>query len=197
MDPKVFITPIPVPCPVPTYPSGGGPVVGGAAAAGTVLTTKERRKQLKEFAESQATNPDRVDAMAKIADKSADLVKGLPDPATAMVDDMSAVLVGDGLLIGRDKGSSYAGDKFPGFAGFDKSFHNPFAPRDNQMHHAMAGIHLGYHYPSPVESFVKWYEMEPWDKRLYDSTFALGNGLNNNNYSTLGDRIKENLGKTK
>jgi GMP synthase PP-ATPase subunit len=152
---------------------------------------KARRLALKTFAEKAKQNVGAgkitdCQALVQIVESAASLVGGLKNQAAAMIDDLQLVLIGKGLLIGRNEGE-FVVKNFHA-----KGFKKEFVDKYNQVQHAMAGIVIGYKFRH-LEGLVLKLESEPQDIKLYNATFPLGEDLNKDNYMTLHKRIKNRL----
>lgn len=147
-----------------------------------------RRLELQGFAQKALGRSNKCAALHDIIAKAAELARDLKSPADVMIDDLMAVLIGDGMLGGRNQGKYFVGlnQAYLGSVGFKPELGDPYF----QVQHAMAGIVIGYRQFRPVQWLVKWQEEEEQDDRLYDATFPLGRTLSDDNCATLADRFK-------
>jgi len=156
----------------------------------TDTETDKRRNKLRSFTVQDFKNPNRAEVLATIATYGVDLVKDLPNPSSALIADLKAVLIGRNMTICRGKGAYFAGN-IEGSAGFKDELKDPW----NQVQHATAGIVIAFQYGWIGELFVKWLEREPQDDKLYDVTYPLGRELKDKNYSELPQKIRIAIGE--
>ncbi len=142
-----------------------------------------RRSELQRFARVAVRKPNKAEALYDICNKAVALNRNGPTPhprcAERIIDDPRAVIVGDGMTndTGRGRGKYYVGGDaaFRGAEGFrdELRYGDPATRTDEdkgfQVHHAMAGMWLGFSFPGPfavVPAYVEWLEDEPQDKKL-------------------------------
>jgi hypothetical protein len=135
------------------------------------------------------------EACARTAEFAANVIyygKSDPTPSATLVGDLFSVLVGDGFAHGRASGEFYAGHF--GDSGFKEKFRDAGG---NQVQHAMAGIAVGFAWHSfaskPALLLSEWSTPGEQDSLLYEAAFALGETLTDDNYLTLGGRIRASL----
>ena len=145
-----------------------------------------RRAELQRYARVVLIKaPNKCEAMYDILLKAVSLAGRLRDAASAITDDLEAVMIGEDMLGGRGKGKHYCGsDKaYRGADGFKEElrYGDPVAKTGEdtgfQVQHAIAGLVIGFRHGAVVQAFVKQREAEPQDDRLYDATFPVGEWL--------------------
>jgi hypothetical protein len=143
----------------------------------------ERRTALQEFARAELHGQDKALAFTNIIKRAVELDAGSPFASQAVVGDLKAVMISDGLLISGGRGESryYVRDDsdFWGSTGFAKEF------RDTgfQVHHAAAAIVIGYEYRNLVQYLIRKSELagdnpETYAAALYKVLFPIGGWLN-------------------
>lgn len=151
-----------------------------------------RRLKLQAFAQKQFKRVNQGQALVNIIAKAADLVKDLGDSsicATSMIDDLVAVLIGEGMTNeGRGRGTHFAG-QVTGALGFKGHLRDPW----NQIQHAMAGVAVGYRYGKLGEWFARWVEEEEQDDALYVAACPLGRWLswNRKDFDKLAEKVRK------
>jgi hypothetical protein len=153
-----------------------------------------RKASLQGFAaklakKSRAGGMSDCQAMIQIFQKAAVQVCGGAAPAARMVDDLTAVLIGDGLRNSERNTGPYA---LPFQAFLDSGFKAEYKDGGNQVQHAMAGILTGYRGRLPSWA-AQILEDEAPDQGLYDVTIPLGRSLTDKNYLTLHVRVETKL----
>lgn len=146
-----------------------------------------RRTELRDFARKALVRTNKCAALHDIIAKAAALASSLASPADVLIGDLMAVMIGEGMLSGRNHGTHFVGlDKaYLGALGFKCDLRDDYF----QVQHAVAGIVIGYQYIRPTQWLVQWLEREKQDILLYQATFPLGRTLNDANYGTLADRF--------
>lgn len=150
--------------------------------------TESRRLELRDYARDQFTGPaSSAQALVNIVSKSVALAIDAESPgprAQMVMDDLMAVLVGDGMRDGRGSGTFYVSTGFPGGDkafwgddGFKPEFRDKGGNAGFQVQHAVAGLVMSYRYGPGIEWYARRQEPEPEDDALYDATFAIGNWL--------------------
>jgi hypothetical protein len=174
---------------------------------GWATSEPTRKTVLKNFAMAVAAmaKQGRIsdgEGFVRVARQAVSLVRGLEEipggykfdslKASVMMDDLKRVLIGDGWTSSERNTGKYA---LPFGAFSDVGFKPEFRDSSNQVQHAMAGIYLGWAFPSwPTQWFVKRQEDGAADLRLYHATFPIGQELRGRwNYVRLPDLIKERL----
>ena len=145
----------------------------------------EKCTDLSRYAALQLLKENRCSAFVNIVKEASKQVEKSENPAKEMIKILKDVLIGEGMLDGRGKGVCFQG-KF-GASCFKKELKDS----SNQIHHAFAGIYIGYAYGMLACRLAMLQEHEPQDDRLYEVACPLGLSLNNSNYLELGDRIKD------
>lgn len=153
------------------------------------ISANLRRIILHSYAIKQFKNENRCDLLANIVNQASILVMGKKNPASTMIDDIEAVLIGENMREGRGHGQFFAGNVMG-----SKGFKSELRDQWNQVQHAAAGIVIGYKYGWLGYHFAKFREKEPQDDRLYDATCPLGRMLNDNNYLDLANRLRKAIG---
>jgi hypothetical protein len=167
------------------------------------LSTNARRSELKNYAEKVLGDESTTKAQdfVNILYLSTGLVKDVGNPANAMIEDLTAVLVGDDripawpdeYLENRGQGPYYAGT-YAGSTGFKSQFQEDALHNSYQVQHSMAGIGISYRYSSDIEQYVLNQEDYPPDRALYEATFKIGNSLSNANYHDLPKMVTDAIG---
>lgn len=147
-----------------------------------------RRIELRDFARTLGTGPNKCQRLVGVIAKSAELVDGLPNPSRSMIDDLEKVLIGQSLTQ-RGMGSNWAGIN-RGATGFRKNLQGRF----DVSAHAMAGIVIGHRHHRLVQGLAKWLEDEAQDEHLYEETILLGRMLNDQNFKGLAERVRKAIG---
>lgn len=148
------------------------------------MTSDERRDELLSYAKLNVKGRSRCEWFVLVLDKAARLVEdegGLLDPEEElMIDDLTAVLIGEGLLAGRGHGPHYIEHNGVDFADLRGASGFKHELRDNsfQVHHAMAALHIGYHYGVPGHLMAIREEDEPQDDALYNLLCPIGISMN-------------------
>jgi hypothetical protein len=160
-----------------------------------------RRWKLRRFALAQSGERNKCLILVSIVEVAVRLVTGSRTPAETLINDLQAVLVGNGLRFGRGKGKDFVGMKFikdtMGSEGFRPELRDDFS----QIQHAVGGLIIGYRYNRrgmPVYQVARWNEIlierQPQDARLYDATCIIGRNLNDQNYSRLPSLLRDAIG---
>lgn len=163
--------------------------VGRIMPSKTKSSDNLRRINLRSYATKQFQNENRCDLLANIVNQASLFVMSEKNPASIMIDDIEAVLIGKNMREGRGHGQFFAGN-VKGAKGFKPELRDQW----NQVQHAAAGIVIGYKYGWLGYQFAKFREKEPQDDRLYDATCQLGRMLNDNNYFDLANKLRKAIG---
>lgn len=157
-----------------------------------------RREALKTYAKTMLdpnmTHVDeakntRCGQLVYIVQRAIELNIGSENRTTDTMEDLKLVLIGEGLLGGRGKGTHFVGN-FRGATGFKSELQDPY----NQVQHAMAGLYIGYSYVLPLRWGVLWLEEEEQDDLLYKATFKIGKDLKDSNLSELPQKLSAAIG---
>ena len=113
-------------------------------------------------------------------------------PFKSYLEDLRRVLIGDGFIISDRNSGKYA----LAFNAFhDSGFKTQFQDGGNQVQHAMAGIYISALYGFAGRKVAYWRGDDHADLALYKTAFDIGDELNEENFKTLPDLIKERIGE--
>jgi hypothetical protein len=190
---------------LPWSQQAGQVALDEAAAYDEATSDSTRMYALKTFAEAMAGSARKGtitdgEGFVRVARQAARSVSTLSEVSggsgtlrlRVMMHDLKRVLIGDGWT-SKERNTGKFALQFQAF--LDTGFKPEFRDRSNQVQHAMAGIYLGWGFPSwPTVWFVKRQEDGAADLRLYDATFPIGRTLRRgDNYARLPDLIKDEL----
>ncbi len=173
-----------------------------------VRAADKRRTLLKHHSVRALAYPNKAKALREILTWAARLVENELNPASTMMGDLKAVIIGEGFtdLTGRGEGRHYVGGHVllkhrqqRGSEGFlphysDESF---------QVHHVVAALVLGripfakyyaiFSERAEIHKELNPEEIEWWDIYVYQDFCPIGAETNDRNFRSLPDRVYSKL----